>query len=245
MKKGKRAFLKYVLIIVLANVTYSCIVTEFARSPKGNGKSKSTGTVSNGGLVNGRRFPFRGENYRYFSRMSYAFFNRAWVHSKVLDISLEAYNEMEKLKPTQNFLLMECSHKKGGRMWPHRTHQNGTSIDFGTPLLKNAQPYYLHHHFGIWHYAMSFNSNGISNTNSNVSIDFETMGEHILQLEKAARKRGMYIKKVIFKIDLKDEFFACKNGKLVKQKGIYFAQALPNTIDKLHDEHYHVDFGFL
>ena len=92
---------------------------------------------------------------------------------------------------------------------------------------------------------MSFNSSGISNVNSNVSIDFEIMGEHILQLEKAARKRGMYIKKVIFKIDLKDEFFTSKNGKRVKQKGIYFAQALPKTIDNLHDEHYHVDFGFL
>ncbi len=245
MKRGKRAFLKYILLVLLATITYSCIITEFSRSPKGSGTSKSIGTVSNGKLQNGRRFPFRGENYRYFSRMSYAFFNRAWVHNQVLDICLEAYSEMNKLKPEQDFLLMESSNKNGGKMWPHRTHQNGTSIDFGTPLLKNGHPYYMHHHFGIWHYSMSFNSKGISNANSNVSIDFETMGEHILQLEKAARKRGLYIKKVIFKIDLKDEFFACHSGKRVKKKGIYFARALPTTIDNLHDDHYHIDFGFL
>ncbi len=240
-----RGFLKYLLFTLLALITYSCIVTEFSRSPKGSGVSKSNGTVSNGGLVNGRRFPFRGENYRYFSRMSYAFFNRAWVHSKVLDISLEAYRTMHGEKPNRDFLIMECSHKKGGKMWPHRTHQNGTSIDFGTPLLRNGKPYYLHHYFGIWHYAMFFNNRGISKINKNVSIDFETMGAHILALENAARKRGMYIKKVIFKIDLKDDFFQSINGKKVKKKGIYFARSLPKAIDNLHDEHYHIDFGFI
>lgn len=240
-----RLGLKYTLFLALFLICYSCIVTEFARSPKGNGISQSKGTVGKGQLVNGRRFPFRGDNYRYFSRMSFTFFNRAWVHEKVLDISLAAYGEMERQLPTQDFLIMECSHKEGGRMWPHRTHQNGTSIDFGTPLLKNGKPYYLHHHFGVWHYMMAFDKYGISNANSNISIDFETMGKHILALDKTARQRGMYIKKVIFKIDLKDDFFASKSGKKVKKKGIYFAQRLPEQIDNLHDEHYHIDFGFL
>ena len=106
MRLGNSSVLKYVLFLVIAMVTYSCIVTELARTPKGTGVSRSIGSVSNGKLENGRRFPFRGENYRYFSRISYAFFNRAWVHSKVLDISLEAYEEMKGSKPNQDFLLM-------------------------------------------------------------------------------------------------------------------------------------------
>jgi penicillin-insensitive murein endopeptidase len=213
--------------------------------PKGTGASKSTGTVSDGALENGRRFPKKGENYKYFSKLSYALFNRAWVHSKVLEITLQAYEECKTTCPYTKFLLMECSKKHGGRMWPHRTHQNGTSIDFGTPLLKKGKPYNRDNGYGLMHYAMSFDEHGVLIGNKKVSIDFETMAKHILALDRAARKNGMYIKKVILKLDLKDVFFATPSGKKVKEKGIYFAQNLPPVIDKVHDDHYHVDFEFL
>mgnify|MGYP000607180021 CR=1 FL=1 len=105
------------------------------------GESKSIGKVNNGKLVNGRKFPYNGENYQYFSPFSYYILNRAWTHSKIVDITLETYKECENKIPHHQFLLMECSKKNGGKMKPHRTHQNGTSIDFGTPLLKNGKPY--------------------------------------------------------------------------------------------------------
>ncbi len=213
--------------------------------PKGSGISQSKGSVKNGELVNGRRFPYKGANYKYFSPLSFALFNRAWVHSKVLDISLEAYKKCEKTCPKRKFLLMECSEKNGGRPWPHRTHQNGTSIDFATPLLKNGKIYHFDHHYGIWHYAMKFDKNGKLASNKKVEIDFETMAKHILALEKAARKRGMYIKKVILKVNLKDEFFKTPSGKKVKAKGIYFVRSLPEIVDDVHDDHYHVDFAWL
>ena len=71
------------------------------------------------------------------------------------------------------------------------------------------------------------------------------MAKHILELEKAARKRDMFIKKVLLKINLKDEFYKTKSGKIVKEKGIYFAKYLPKVIDNMHDDHYHIDFSFL
>lgn len=55
----------------------------------------------------------------------------------------------------------------------------------------------------------------------------------------------MYVKKVILKINLKDEFYHTLSGKKVKKKGIYLVMALPKLIDDLHDDHYHVDFGWL
>ena len=213
--------------------------------PKGKGTSISEGKVNNGNLTNGRKFPYKGKNYQYFSPLSYSLLNRAWVHDKVLEVSLQSYKVCEQQFPERKFLLMECSKKNGGRMRPHRTHQNGTSIDFGTPLLKEGKPYHLHNHFGVFHYAMKFNSNGISKLNKQVSIDFETLAQHLLILEKTARKNGMYIKKVIFKLDLKDDLFKCKSGKKLKKSGIYFAGKLPKLIDEVHDDHYHVDFGFL
>ena len=146
--------------------------------------------------------------------------------------------------PKRKFLLMECSHKKGGKMWPHRTHQNGTSIDFASPLKKNEKPYHGDQWRGVFHYAMQFDSFGRCKRNKNVSIDFEAMGKHILALEKAANKRNMFIKKVLLKINLKDDFFKTKSGKKVKSKGIYFAKYLPKLIDDVHDDHYHIDFAF-
>lgn len=212
---------------------------------KGEGPSTSEGSVSNGKLINGRKFPLFGDNFKYFSKMSYHILNRAWVHQKVMEISLDAYKECKQSCPNTKFLLMECSMKKGGDMWPHRTHQNGTSIDFGTPLLKKGKPFNFHNQYGLMHYAMKFNKDGISTYNKNISIDYETMGKHILALDKAARKKGMYVKKVIFKINLKDNFYISESGKKVKRKGIYFAQKLSKLIDNQHDDHYHVDFAFL
>jgi len=113
---------------------------------------------------------------------------------------------------------MECSKKKGGRMRPHITHQNGTSIDFGTPLIKNGKPYHRDHALGVFHYLLQFDEDGVSKKNKKVKIDFETMAKHILALDEAAKKNSMYIKKVIFKINLKDDFFKTESGRKVKKK---------------------------
>ncbi|MGY6649512.1 penicillin-insensitive murein endopeptidase [Wenyingzhuangia sp. IMCC45574] len=231
-----KKILYFILIILL-----SC-----STCPKGSGVSKSVGAVNKGKLINGRRFPKKGKNFEYFSMLTYIFSNRAWVHSKVYDITTSAYNQLYKLDKEKRFLLMECSRESGGRMWPHRTHQNGTSIDFGVPLIDNeGKERYLHHYYGVFHYLMKFDSKGRCTWNKNIKIDFETMAQHILLLDKEARKQGMYVKKVILKINLKDDFYKTKSGKKVKAKGIYLARYLTKTIDNLHDDHYHVDFGFL
>jgi penicillin-insensitive murein endopeptidase len=241
MKKKRKIF----FYCILASISTLIFFTDCSHKIKGSGTSESVGEVNNGSLVNGRKFPFRGTNYKYYSRVSYAVFNRAWVHEKVLKTCIDAYETCQTTCPNHKFLLMECSCKHGGKMWPHRTHQNGTSVDFGTPLLKNGEAYFFHNHYGLAHYAMKFDENGISQANKKISIDFETMGKHILALHEAAKKNGLSIKKVIFKIDLKDNFLASENGKKVAKKGIYFAQSLPKIIDEQHDEHYHIDFGFL
>jgi penicillin-insensitive murein endopeptidase len=232
--------LRKLVLILLISVTTACSST-----PKGNGKSKSEGSVKKGKLVNGRRFSRKKDNYKYFSFLSYILFNRAWVHSKVLDITLDAYKECEVKHPKRKFFIMECSNKKGGEMWPHRTHQNGTSIDFGSPLLKNKRPFTRDHSYGLRHYAMKFDTNGRLLRNKKIEIDFEIMAQHILALEVAARKRNMFVKKVLLKINLKDDLFKTKSGKLLKKSNIYFAKYLQPMIDNMHDDHYHIDFGFI
>ena len=229
-----------ILFLLLVSVLSSC-----ASLTKGSGNSISSGSVSNGKLKNGRKFAYKGVNYKYFSPLSYSILSRAWVHSKVLETTNEVYDKLKEFYPNRKFLLMECSKKKGGRVRPHQTHQNGTSIDFGTPLLKKGKPYHFHHCYGIFHYAMRFNSRGELKINKKVKIDFDAIAHHILLLDKAARERGMYVKKVILKTDLIDDLYKTNHGKQVKRKGIYFPKKLPTIINKLHDDHFHVDFGVL
>jgi len=89
---------------------------------------------------------------------------------------------------------------------------------------------------------MNFKSSGKANINKKVEIDFNTMAQHIINLDIAARKNGIRIRKVIFKINLKDGLFRSKVGKELKKRNIYFVRKLSSRIDKLHDDHYHVDF---
>ena len=60
-------------------------------------------------------------------------------------------------------------------MWPNRTHQNGTSIDFASPLKKNDQPYHGDQWKGIHHYGIKFDEQGRCKGNKKISINFEAM----------------------------------------------------------------------
>ncbi|MEL6697321.1 MAG: penicillin-insensitive murein endopeptidase [Bacteroidota bacterium] len=206
--------------------------------------SRSFGSVSNGSLQNGQRLAYKGSNYTYFSRLSYHLLRRAHVHHKVKAIVEEAYAVCEKHSPEYKYRVMECSRKHGGKMWPHRTHQNGLSVDFMTPLRKKQKQYRWLDRLGIWHYLLTFRKDGSWRMNRKVRIDYEAMAAHLLALDDAARTRGMYLRKVIFKVELQGPIFKTTAGKKLKRRGVYFVRKLSRTIDNLHDDHYHVDFAF-
>lgn len=206
-------------------------------------QSESIGTVSNGQLKNATLIPFKGSNYEYFDRTSYLG-GRAFTHSTVASITLDAYQSLEKQGVTRQFKVMEFSRKEGGKIFPHRTHQNGVSVDFMMPLQKDGKPYYELDQKGASHYLMEFDENGRYSEDQSISIDFEMAAQHILELDKQARKQGMKIHKVIFNTHLKDELFAGKYGRKLKSSGIYVTRNLSKLINDLHDDHYHVDFSF-
>lgn len=203
--------------------------------------SQSVGTVSNGSLENGRIMPFSGPNFHYFDTTSYLA-DRGFTHEKVLQTVLEAYSKLETLLPDQHFCIMECSHKHGGELFPHRTHQNGLSVDFMMPKLKDSKPYYELDKLGAQHYMLTFDKNGKYSKDQSVSLDFNTIALHILQLQSAAKNNGLSIEKVIINTDLKDELFATEQGKILKTSGIYIVQNLSPLINSVHDDHFHVDF---
>jgi penicillin-insensitive murein endopeptidase len=204
-------------------------------------KSKVSGSVSDGSLTNGKMMPYHGNNFTYFDNESYLA-NRAFTSQEVKTSILESYKTLEKLAPGRQFYLMELSNEKGGKIYPHRTHQNGLSVDFMMPMLKNNQAYYGLDTLGKNHYLLSFNENGEYSEDKEVKVDFDLIALHILQLNKAAKEQGLKISKVIIKIEYKDDLFNTPNGKKLKASGVYIVKGLTPLINHLHDDHYHIDF---
>ncbi len=204
-------------------------------------KSQSLGTVSNGSLKNGALFPFSGPNFRYFDTSSYLA-KRAFLNASILKTVLECYKSLETTLNGRIFGVMECSHEHGGKLTPHRTHQNGLSIDFMTPLLFNGQTNHDLDTLGPAHYLMQFNDRGYYTEDPRYRIDFETMAQHIYTLHLIAKANGHPIEKVIWKLELQDELLATKYGKLLMQENVYFTKHLTSLINNLHDDHYHIDF---
>ncbi len=207
-----------------------------------SGESKSEGTVGEGSLINSWKLPRKGPNFKYFSIIDYYIGGRCYVHSRVHKTLIDSFKELEKLLPGYTFYIMETARRKGGHLWPHQTHQNGLSVDFMTPLKKENKSYLLLDHIGMWRYLADFNKQGKFSLSHKIVLDFEAIALQIISLDKAAKKHGLKIRKVILETNLKDELFATKYGKALKTRGIYFVKNLPKSMNMLHDDHFHIDF---
>jgi penicillin-insensitive murein endopeptidase len=163
---------------------------------------------------------------------------RTYVHSTVRGILLDAYRELEKSAPGARFVYGETGWKDGGRIRPHRTHQNGLSVDFMVPV-RNGQgqsvdlPTSALNRFG---YDLEFDRQGRLD---DLTIDFRAVAEHLYQLDRAARARGAGIALVIFDPPYLNRLFDSPRGGYLKQH-LKFMQGKPWV---RHDEHYHVDFS--
>lgn len=209
---------------------------------RNQGESNSIGSVGNGRLENAWLLPYSGKNFRCFSPLSYYLFNNAYTHSRVYRTVLEAYKSCEKTCPGIQFRYMECSDKHGGKLLIHRTHQNGLSVDFMSPKRKGSRQSIFFDRLGLWHYLLEFTNSGRLKINSKIQIDFESIGKHILAIDDAARRNGLRIKKVIFMIELKDQMRQTESWQEMQRRKIYFVQRLSNFINRIHDDHYHIDF---
>jgi penicillin-insensitive murein DD-endopeptidase len=178
-------------------------------------ESTCYGTVAKGRLESGVALPSRGPNFTSYSSMAEAV-GRTYVHSTVRDILVDAYRELEKSAPGAHFVYGETGWKDGGRIRPHRTHQNGLSVDFMVPV-RNRQgqaadlPISALNRFG---YDLEFDRQGRFD---DLTIDFRAVAEHLYQLDRAARARGVGIALVIFDPPFLNSLFEAPRGEYLKQ----------------------------
>lgn len=197
--------------------------------------SRCFGTVANGRLEGGVALPDSGPNFSAYSALGVAA-GRTHVHAKVAEIFAAAYGAVAATAPELHFVYGETGWPRGGRLRPHKTHQNGTSIDFFVPVRDAANrsvplPTPVSERFG---YDIEFDAGARWNE---YRIDFEALAEHLYQLDVAARSRGSGLALVIFDPRYMDRLLATKRGADLRR--LPFMKGRPWV---RHDEHYHVDF---
>jgi len=232
---------KFLTITVVTALLFSgCIMwgNDALRLVESNKPSKSIGPANDGRLIRGKRLPSSGSNFRTYSRLG-STLGRTAVHSRVRDAMLDAYAELVERTPDVRYVYGETGWPRGGRFRPHRTHQNGLSVDFMVPVTRNGEPTTLPKGpFNKFGYALEFDGDGRS---GDLLIDFDSMAAHLNELDLAARKHGLRIELVVFAPDLQERLFESKPGSALQ--GRLRFNANPSWVR--HDDHYHVDFGLV
>jgi len=158
-------------------------------------ESRCYGTVSNGRVERSVKLPTSGPNFTAYSALGTAT-GRTHVHSKVADIAA-AYAAVERVDPSTRYVYGETGWPAGGRIRPHRTHENGLSVDFFVPV-RNAQDQSVAIPTGATNrlgYDIEFDKEA---NYGEYHIDFPAMAERLYQLHAAAKARAVGIELVIF-----------------------------------------------
>ncbi len=203
----------------------------------GAAESVCYGSTSNGRLEGGVQLPGEGSNFVSYSDTA-ALLGRTYVHSVVRRAVVGAYGSLESSLPDKVFKYAETGLQGGGPFSPHKTHQNGLSVDFMVPVI-DRQGRSVHlptHYFNKLGYAVEFNWQA---EYDGLRIDFEAMAAHLAALHRAAQAEGIDIWRVIFDPDLQPKLWQTEQGAYLK-KHLTFSTRRSWV---RHDEHYHVDFS--
>jgi penicillin-insensitive murein DD-endopeptidase len=119
--------------------------------------------------------------------------------------------------PAKTFVYGETGFATGGPFKPHKTHQNGLSVDFMVPVIDTKgrsvpMPGNAGNRYG---YDIEFDANA---RYRDLRIDFEALGEHLYALDEAGRRSGVRIGRVIFEPAFLPRLFATRRGPLLRDR---------------------------
>ncbi len=183
--------------------------------------------------------PYSGTNFQAYSWVWHAV-GRCYLRGATAATVLDAYAELEKSLPDRHFVYGETGWNGGGRFWPHRTHREGLSADFMTPVLRHlpdggrapATPSCMP--WNLWGYGTRLDAAG---RNGGRELDAAACIAHLAALNTAAARRGLRIKLVILDPPLLNILRASSDFRKIADLPF-----LPKTAWFPHDGHYHVDF---
>lgn len=198
-------------------------------------KSVCYGNTSRGSIKGAVKLPSSGKNFESYSRLA-GLIGRTYVHSEVKKILLNAYKALEKKYPKKVFKYAETGFKNGGKFKPHKTHQNGLSIDHMVPVVQKGKSVHLPTNvFNKLGYNIDFDLKG---RYEDYQLDYEALGALIVEIHKQTRKLGYNLWRVIFDPKMTPDLLKTSHGRYLR-KHIYFTKKRSWV---RHDEHIHIDF---
>ena len=212
------------------------VMLALAPAPAAASESRCFGSTSHGRLEGGVSLPLSGDNYGAYSFLGWSI-GRTHVHSTVQAILIDAYAALESAARDKVFVYGETGLKKGGSFKPHKTHQNGLSVDLMVPVLREGAsvpiPGNAFNRFG---YDLEFDDQG---RYEDYRIDFEALGELIHQIDHAAKAHKVGITRVIFEVPLQQQLWKTARGDSLRRNVTFSTR--PAWVR--HDEHIHIDFA--
>ena len=154
-------------------------------------RSVCYGSTGQGRLKDGVKLPFKGDNFQAYAYLPWQL-GRTYVHSSVSEVVLGAYEALHGVFPQKRFVYGETGWAAGGPFKPHKTHQNGLSVDFIVPVV-NEKGRSVPLGCGAMNkycYAIEFDEQG---QNKHHRIDFEALSEHLYWLHKKAHEEKAFL----------------------------------------------------
>lgn len=151
------------------------------------------------------------------------------------ELIVASYAALQASIPGVHYVYGETGWAAGGSFKPHRTHQNGLSVDFFVSVRDGPGPHGAAAltRFG---YDLDFEAEA---RHGEHRIDLPALAEHLYALHRAAKAQGVGIARVIFDTAYLPVLFATPPGRYLRQH-LPFMKSKPWV---RHDEHYHVDFA--
>ena len=233
MRLRWRCFSLVILALpIVAAATFVLSVHGFSTEP-----SSCFGSKSHGRLAQGWRLPREGRNFTVYSLRAWLL-GKTYLHSAIQKLVLDAYQRVERTNPGRHYVYGDASRVTGGEFAPHRSHQNGLSIDFLVPVIDEAgMPAtlpvgaYAEHGYGI-----EFDAAGRS---GKLRIDYEALALHLASIQAAARERKIGISKVVFDPDVRRPLHGTSVAAAISTLPYNRAPAWIR-----HDHFYHIDFSY-
>jgi penicillin-insensitive murein endopeptidase len=156
----------------------------------------------------------------------------------VRDLLVEVFAARAKDRPDRRFVVGETGWPHGGRFWPHRSHENGLSVDVFMPLRDEAG---RTRDVAAWPwnelgYGLEFDAKGKL---GDLSIDFDEVALLLTEISARAPMFGLRVQQIIVAPEYVPLILASPSGR---KMGALSAAFLRRPVWWRHDEHLHVDF---
>ena len=193
------------------------------------------GTTSAGRLEDACKLPASGRNFSAYSSLL-RLAGRTYAHCDVTDVVLDTYAALNDSMPDKLYVYGETGSRHGGQFKPHKTHQNGLSVDFMIPVInKNNQSVALPTHIlNKYGYDIDFTLDG---KYKDLAIDYEAFAAHLAATKLMAEKHGVGIWRVLFDPQMQSALRDTKAWPSISDLNFSKKRSWVR-----HDDHYHIDF---